>query len=157
MPEVKEPAKPAMPDKAMMKQMVSGSIQKFEIADDVSVEDAIDSMMLRANNMNFKLVADLPLSEQVKSMGEDARYMRILAFCDALIAKKMVEFDPIFAGFLPCRIAVIKDKTGKGWIITMNMDMMMHAVDLPADLQPLAQQVRDTIYSIVDAGTSGDL
>ena len=114
-------------------------------------------MQLRANMLNFKMVADLPLSEQVQAMGQDANYMRILAFCDALIAKKMVEYNIIFAGFLPCRIAVLEDSNGKGWIVTMNMDMMLHAVDLPENLQPLAQQVRDTIYAIVDAGVNGDL
>lgn len=149
-------AKPAM-DKAMMQQMVQNSIQKFKIEEDISVDDAIDSMMLRANNLNFKMVADLPLSEQVKSMGEKSNYMRILAFCDALIAKKMVEHDIIFAGFLPCRIAVVEDSKGQAWIITMNMDMMLHATELPPELQVLAKKVRDTIYSIVDAGVSGDL
>ena len=144
-------------DKALARQMIDASIQRFELAEDVGVEDAVASMELRANMLNFKLVADLPLSEQVKSMGEDANYMRILAFCDALIAKKMVEHNIIFAGFLPCRIAVLEDANGKGWIVTMNMDMMLHAVDLPPDLQPLAKQVRDTIYSIVDAGVNGDL
>jgi uncharacterized protein (DUF302 family) len=151
-----EIATPAF-DKAIAQQMINSSIQRFEIAEGVTVDDAIDSMKLRANGLNFKLVADLPLSEQVKAMGEDANYMRILAFCDALIAKKMVEYDIIFAGFLPCRIAVLEDSNGKGWIVTMNMDMMLHAVDLPENLQPLAKQVRDTIYSIVDAGVNGDL
>jgi uncharacterized protein (DUF302 family) len=144
-------------DKALAQQMIGNSIQRFELAEDIGVEDAIESMMLRANMLNFKLVADLPLSEQVQSMGQDANYMRILAFCDALIAKKMVEYNIIFAGFLPCRIAVLEDSDGKGWIVTMNMDMMLHAVDLPEDLQPLAMKVRDTIYSIVDAGVNGDL
>ena len=152
----KKTAMPAM-DKAAMEQMVRSSIQKFKINDDVSIEDAIDSMMLRANNLNFKLVADLPLSEQVKAMGEKANYMRILAFCDALIAKRMVEHDIIFAGFLPCRIAVLQDAKGQGWIVTMNMDMMVKGVSLPKDLQLLAEKVRDTIYSIVDAGVNGDL
>lgn len=145
------------PDKAMMQQMVQQSIQKFKIADGVSIDDAVESMKLRANTLNFKLVADLPLSEQVKAMGEESKYMRILAFCDALIAKKMVMQDIIFAGFLPCRISVIEDANGQGWIVTTNMDMMLHAVELPADLQPLAVKVRDTIYSIVDAGVNGDL
>lgn len=144
-------------DKALAQQMIGNSIQRFEIVEGVSVDDAVASMELRANMLNFKLVADLPLSEQVKSMGQDANYMRILAFCDALIAKKMVEYDIIFAGFLPCRIAVLEDSKGKGWIVTMNMDMMLHAVDLPEDLQPLAARVRDSIYSIVDAGVNGDL
>lgn len=141
----------------MAQQMVENSIQRFKLAEDVSVEDAVDSMMLRANVLNFKMVADLPLSEQVKSMGEEANYMRILAFCDALIAKKMVEYNIIFAGFLPCRIAVLEDSEGQGWLVTMNMDMMLHAVDLPDELKPLAQQVRDTIYEIVEAGQNGEL
>ena len=144
-------------DEAVARQMVANSIQRFPLAEDVTIEDAIDSMKLRANQLNFKLVADLPLSEQVKAMGEESRYMRILAFCDALIAKRMVEHDLIFAGFLPCRIAVVEDENRKGWLVTMNMDMMLHAVDLPDDLKPLAQQVRDTIYSIIDAGVNGDL
>lgn len=144
-------------DKMVAQQMIDNSIQRFKLADDVTVDDAIDSMMLRANVLNFKMVADLPLSEQVKSMGTEARYMRILAFCDALIAKEMVEYNIIFAGFLPCRIAVIEDENGDGWLVTMNMDMMLHAVELPEKLKPLAQTVRDNIYSIVDAGVNGDL
>ena len=152
----KEIEKPPF-DKAIARQMIDNSIQRFELAEDVSVDDAIESMQLRANMLNFKMVADLPLSEQVQAMGQDANYMRILAFCDALIAKKMVEYNIIFAGFLPCRVAVLEDGNGKGWIVTMNMDMMLHAVDLPENLQPLAQQVRDTIYEIVDAGVNGDL
>ena len=125
--------------------------------DGIDMDDAIDSMKLRANMHNFKLVADLPLSEQIEAMGEEANFMQILAFCDALIAKRMVDFNIIFAGFLPCRIAVLEDGDGQGWIVTMNMDMMLNAVDLPDDLEPLATRVRDTIYDIVDAGVNGDL
>lgn len=144
-------------DKATAQQMVRMSIQTFPIADDVSMDDAIASMKLRANMLNFKMVADLPLSEQIKALGETSRRMQILAFCDALIAKEMVEYDIIFAGFLPCRIAVVEDRNGKGWIVTSNMDMMLHAVDLPENLQPMAKKVRDSIYSIIDAGVNGDL
>ncbi len=144
-------------DKEIAAQMINASIQRFPIEEDVSIEDAIDSMKLRANMLNFKMVADLPLSEQIKSMGKDANHMQILAFCDALIAKEMVEFNIIFAGFLPCRIAAVEDADGKGWLVTTNMDMMLHAVDLPEKLQPMAKRVRDTIYSIIEAGQTGDL
>ncbi|MCP4995572.1 MAG: DUF302 domain-containing protein [Gammaproteobacteria bacterium] len=144
-------------NQAMAKQFIGMSIQKFKIDEDVSIDEAIESMMLRANMLNFKMVADLPLSEQVKAMGKEARRMQILAFCDAVIAQQMVEFDIIFAGFLPCRIAAVEDAEGNGWLISTNMDMMLHAVDLPDHIRPLAQTVRDNIYSIIDAGVSGDL
>jgi len=144
-------------NKDLARAMVAQSMQSWQLADDVSMDDAVDSMKLRANKLNFKLVAELPLSKQVEAMGEKSRRMDIYAFCDALIAKRMVEFNRIFAGYLPCRIALVEDAEGRGWLVTMNMDMMMHAVDLPPDLQKLAQTVRDNIYSIVDAGVNGDL
>lgn len=144
-------------DREIAQKMIDSSIQRFKIAEDVSIDDAIESMKLRANMLNFKMVADLPLSEQIEAMGKKSRRMQILAFCDALIAKEMVEYNIIFAGFLPCRIAAVEDENGQGWLVTMNMDMMLHAVDLPDHLMPMAKQVRDTIYSIVDAGVNGDL
>ncbi len=133
------------------------AVQRFKLADDVSLEEAVESMKLRANQHNFKLVAELPLSEQVKAMGQPSRYMHILAFCDALIASKMVDHNPLFAAFLPCRIAVIQDAAGQGWIVTMNIDQVLGGVNLPPSLQPLAKQVRDTMYSIIEAGIQGDL
>jgi uncharacterized protein (DUF302 family) len=99
----------------------------------------------------------MPLSEQVKAMGEESRRMEIFQFCDALIAKRMVDYNIVFAGYLPCRIAVIEGDKGVLHIVTMNMDLMMAAADLPADLAEVAKQVRDTIYSIVDAGVHGDI
>ncbi len=151
-----EPAPEMEMDRAMMQQMVQQSIQKWKIEDGVSVQDAVDSMQLRANLLNFMMVSDLPLSEQVKAMGEEANYMRILAFCDALIANEMVKYDIIFSGFLPCRVAVVEDEDGQGWITTMNMDMMLYAVDLTPELEVLAKRVRDIIYEIVEAGVTGD-
>jgi uncharacterized protein (DUF302 family) len=133
------------------------TIQVFRVNDDVSFDDAIDSMKLRANTLNFKLVAHMPLSEQIEAMGETSRRMEIFQFCDALIAKRMVEFNLVFAGYLPCRIAVIEGEDGSTNLVTMNMDLMLKAADLPPALAEDAQQVRDTIYSIVDAGVNGDL
>ena len=49
-----------------------------------------------------------------------------------------------------------EDSNGKGWIVTMNMDMMLHAVDLPENLQPLAKQVRDTIWQHRRGSTATD-
>lgn len=127
------------------------------IDEGVSMDDAVASMKLRANGLNFKLVAHMPLSEQVKAMGEDSKRMEIFQFCDALIAKKMVEHNVIFAGFLPCRIAMVEVKEGKGSLITLNMDAMLKGTNLPDNLKPLGVTVRNSIYSIVQAGVEGDL
>ncbi len=133
------------------------AIQRFKLADGVSVEDAVDSMKLRANQRNFKLVAELPLSEQVRAMGHSGQYIHILAFCDALTASRMVQYNLLFAAFLPCRISVVTDAEGQGWLVTMNIDQILSSISLPPELQTAAQQVRDTIHSIIDAGVNGDL
>lgn len=141
----------------MMQAMVAESMRIERASPDVSFEEIIDSMKLRANSLNFKMVADLPLSKQIEAMGKSSNKMQILAFCDALVAKEMVEYNLLFAGYLPCRVAVVQDKHGDNWVVTMNMDMMLHAVDMPPEIKKLATQVRDSVYSIVDAGLNGDL
>jgi uncharacterized protein (DUF302 family) len=130
---------------------------KCPLAEDVGMDDAIDSMKLRANMLNFKLVAHMPLSEQVEAMGGESPRMEIYQFCDASIAAKMVSANLAFAGYLPCRIALVEDSEGKPWLITLNMDNTMGKADLPEELKPLAMKVRNNIYSIMTAGALGEL
>jgi uncharacterized protein (DUF302 family) len=130
---------------------------KCPLAEDVGMDDAIDSMKLRANMLNFKLVAHMPLSEQVKAMGGESARMDIYQFCDASIAAKMVSANLAFAGYLPCRIALVEDNDGKAWLITLNMDNTMGKAKLPDALKPLAMKVRNNIYSIMGAGALGEL
>lgn len=130
---------------------------KCKVAEDVSADDAIESMKLRANMLNFKLVGHLPLSEQVKANGGESNRMEIFQFCDANIAAKMVKHSMAFAGYLPCRISLVLDDAGQPWLITLNMDSTMGDAALPKALQGLGMTVRNNIYSIMSAGAEGDL
>ncbi len=130
---------------------------KCKVAEDVSADDAIESMKLRANFLNFKLVGHLPLSEQVKANGGESNRMEIFQFCDANIAAKMVKHSMAFAGYLPCRISLVLDDAGQAWLITLNMDSTMGDASLPKALQGLGMTVRNNIYSIMSAGAEGDL
>jgi len=130
---------------------------RCKVADGVSADDAIASMKLRANMLNFKRVSHLPLSEQVEAMGGKSNRMEIFQFCDALIAAKMVKHSLAFAGYLPCRISLVVDDAGQAWLVTLNMDKTMSDATLPAKLKELGMQVRNNIYSIITAGTEGEL
>ncbi len=130
---------------------------KCKVIEDVSADDAIDSMKLRANMLNFKLVGHMPLSEQVAAMGGKSNRMEIFQFCDAMIAAQMVKYSIAFAGYLPCRISVIEGNEGETWLVTLNMDKTMSDAALPKELQGLGMQVRNNIYSIITAGAEGDL
>lgn len=130
---------------------------KCKVGDDVAADDAIDSMKLRANMLNFKLVGHMPLSEQVKANGGESNRMEIFQFCDANIAAKMVKHSMAFAGYLPCRISLVLDDTEQAWLITLNMDKTMGDASLPKELTGLGMTVRNNIYSIISAGAEGDL
>ena len=130
---------------------------KCKVIEDVSFDEAVDSMKLRANMLNFKLVGHMPLSEQVAAMGGKSNRMEIFQFCDAMIAAQMVKYSLAFAGYLPCRISAIEGNEGETWLITLNMDKTMSDAALPKELQGLGMQVRNNIYSIMSAGAVGDL
>jgi uncharacterized protein (DUF302 family) len=130
---------------------------KCKVDEGVSADDAISSMKLRANLLNFKLVGEMPLSKQVAAMGGKSNRMEIFQFCDAMIAAKMVKHSMAFAGYLPCRISLVVDDNGQAWLITLNMDKTMNDASLPKGLKSLGMKVRNNIYSIITAGAEGDL
>ncbi len=134
------------------------TIWKVPVADGLSVEDVEQTMRFVANEHNIKNVGELPLSEQVAAMtGEPQRYLKIYMFCNPLTAAKMVDYSDAFSAYLPCRISVVEDKTGKLWIYTLNMDMMIHGgTRLPDELFEEANTVKDVILDIMNRGAAGD-
>lgn len=139
-------------------QLIGQSILEMPLADGVSLDDAVESMKLRANQINFKLVAELPLSKQVEVMtGKPQRRMTIYQFCDAMTAKDMVEYDLAFVAFLPCRIAIAEDENGKGRILMLNLDPMIKAAKMPPELHGKAEEIQQALVNIMVAGANGDL
>ena len=136
---------------------IEKTVVKMPLEDGVSMDEAVESMKLRANILNIKLVAELPLSKQIKAMGEDSRRIAIYQFCEPLTAKKMVEYDIHFAAYLPCRISLVEDKNGKAWLLMMDMNMLINNPKLNRSLYKEAVRVRDNLLAIMEAGAAGDL
>lgn len=136
---------------------IDQTVVKVPLVKGVSAEDAIESMKLRANILNIKLVAELPLSKQIKAMGESSRRIEIYQFCDALTAKRMVEYNMSFAAYLPCRITLVEDEKGQVWLMTMNLDMFINHPKFNVKFKQEATRVRDTLLEIMSAGAKGDL
>ena len=139
--------------------MATASVYKIPLSEEVSIEDAIDSMKLRANLRNIKLVGEKPLHLQIEATtGQPYRYAGIFEFCDAATAKKMLEYNEDYIAFMPCRIALYEDAEGKKWLSTMNMDLLIHGGrELRGDLKEAAVAVREGLYDIMDAGANGEL
>ena len=142
---------------AAQEMNIADTVLKMPLAEDVSMDDAVDSMKLRANGLNFKLVAHLPLYQELQAMGVDSKRVEIFQFCDARIAHEMISHNIDFSAYLPCRITLIEDQEGKAWLVTLDLDKVMHTAKLPPDLLEKAILVRDNIQSIMEAGANGEL
>jgi uncharacterized protein (DUF302 family) len=136
---------------------IADTVVKMPLAEGVSMDDAVDSMKLRANGLNFKLVAHLPLYKELESLGVDTKRVEIFQFCDARIAAEMIAHDIDFSAYLPCRITLIEDQAGQAWLVTLDLDRVMHTAKLPPELTEKAILVRDNIRSIMEAGANGEL
>ena len=134
------------------------TVWKVPVEEGLSAEDVEDAMRSVANERNFKNVGELPLSEQVAAMtGKDQRFWKIYMFCDPLTAAKMIDYSDAFSAYLPCRIALVEDKTGQLWLYTLNMDMMIHGgTELPDELYEEAIRVKETILEIMNRGAAGE-
>lgn len=137
---------------------LDSTVIKMPITKNVSMDESIDSMKLRANALNMKLVAHQPLSEELKARGEkNIRRLEIFQFCEPKIAQEMVKFNINFAAYLPCRITLVEDEQGQGWLVMMDLNVLLKSITLPSPLQELAMKVRDNLKQIMDAGIHGEL
>lgn len=157
---VEKPAKPAPAGKQAVKPSpaLGDTVVKMALAPGVSLDDAAESMKLRANGLNMQLVAELPLSKQVAAItGKNERRATIYQFCDALTARKMLDYNLDFAAYLPCRIALVEDEKGQGFLVMMDLNLLINAANLDANLKAKAIEVRDKLLNIMQAGANGEL
>ncbi len=154
------PASWAAAPKAKQSEKAAVDVYKVAIDRGVSLADAAESMRLRANALNLKLVAELPLSKQVEAItGKPQRTVTIYQFCDAVLAKDLIDMNLDFAVYMPCRIALIEDAQGQGWLVMMdvNVDAVAKEKRLPQALKDRVNAVRKSLIDIMQAGSKGEL
>jgi len=138
----------------------AADVYKVAIDRGVSLADAAESMRLRANVLNLKLVAELPLSKQVEAItNQPQRTVTIFQFCDAVLAKDLIDMNLDFAVYMPCRVALIEDAKGQGWLVMMdvNVDAVAQEKRLPQALKDRINAVRKSLIEIMQAGAKGEL
>jgi len=136
----------------------AATVWKVKVAEGLTVEDVDQSIRNIADERNIKSVGFLPLGDQVAAMtGEPWRVLNIYLYCNPLTAAKMVEFDPAFAAYLPCRVSLVEDENGDLWIYTLNMDLMIYGgKTLPEELLQEALNVKETMLQILNRAAEGD-
>lgn len=132
-------------------------IARIQVQDSVSFDDAVESLKLRANQHNLKFVGVNQLYKEIEALtGQPSKRIEIFNFCDGITAGKMLAADPMMIAFMPCRIALIEDKDGKRWVISMMMDLKMIKT-MPADTRKSAERVMTAMKDMMVAASKGDL
>ena len=134
------------------------TIWKMPVNDGLSPGDVEQTMKFVANEHNIKNVGELPLYKEVEAIsGEPYRFIKIYMFCNAMTAARMLDYSDAFSAYLPCRITLLEDTSGKLWLYTLNMDLMIHGgQELPPALKEEALQVKKIILDIMERGATGE-
>lgn len=124
----------------------------------VSAKDVEEIFKLVAVERNMRDVGTLPLSKELEARsGKKEKLLTVYSFCSPGTARKMVDFSPHMAAYLPCRISMVEKDDGSVWLYTLNMDMMVKmGRKLPSPLKEEAQAVRDTIWEMMQRGSKGE-
>ena len=123
----------------------------------VTAKDIEEILKMVAVERNMRDVGVLPLSKELEARsGKKEKLLTVYSYCSPGTARRMVDFSPHMAAYLPCRISVVEQDDGL-WLYTLNMDMMVKmGRKLPSPLKEEAMAVRDTIFEMMERASKGE-
>lgn len=146
-----------------VRDLVNLMAYKVEAQPGLAYDDVVASMKQRANKINFKFVGVNALYKDVEAItGKPSPRVEIFSFCDAIVARELLDYSLEFAIFLPCRIAVVEDANKKIWLIMLDWDVSWidaapNPNKLPDSLYQAAGKLRKGLEDIIQAGANGSL
>jgi len=145
-----------------MQEMIAMMAVKYQAKEGLSFDDVVEAMKLKGNEINFKYVGVNPLWKDIVAITgkTDTPRVEFFSFCDALVARDLLDLSLEFAVFLPCRIAVVEDAYKKIWVLTLDwdvrwLDSSKNPNQISAGLREKAIMVREAIDKIMRAGAEG--
>ncbi len=146
-----------------MRELFNFMTAKMKADSELSFDDIVEAMELKANEVNFKKIGHNEFWKDVSAIsGLPTLRIEILQFCDATVGRRMLDFSPEFSIFIPCRITVMEDAIGDIWLMTLDWNVSWLArawqsgSQLDPDLVQDAVRIRDAMTQIMQAGASGD-
>lgn len=160
LPEVKAVAKEEVAKKDEVPGLqitdISQTVAQIPLKEGVSIEDAIDAMTSKAIELNLKLVGRQDVSKELQARGVETPYLSILQFCDPMDARTMIMSNPIYASYMPCRIALVEDKEKKPVLMMLNLDMLINSELVDQKVVETAIKVNQSMLEIMMAGALGE-
>lgn len=159
----------AMPLMASMMQMdareaINHFAVKYQAKPGLSFDEVVQSMMLRANQVNLKFVGSNLMWKDFEAVLGDtgAPRVEVFSFCDIAVGRELLKVIPEMVVFLPCRIAVMEDADGNVWVLMMDwdvtwLDLAGKQAGITPELRRGAMEIRDKMEDVMRAGASGAL
>jgi len=159
----------AMPVMANLVQMDAREVMnhfavKYQAKPGLSFDEVVQSMMLRANKLNLKLVGSNLMWKDFQAVLGDtgAPRIEVFSFCDIAIGRELLKIIPEMVVFLPCRIAVMEDADKNIWVLMMDWDVTWldqagKLVGMTPELRLGVLGIREKMDDVMRAGASGEL
>lgn len=146
-----------------LRELINLMTYKVEAQPGISWDEVITSMKLRANKINLKFIGAHLVHKEIEAItGKPTPRVEIYHFCDALLARELLDYSLEFAILLPCRIAVVEDAQRKIWLTMLDWDVSWTDAaptrnKLPDSLYQAASRLRKGLEEIIQAGANGAL
>jgi len=132
------------------------TVAKLQLQQGLTPKDAEMAMLSKAADLNLKIVSEQHVSRELELRGKEVLYLKIYQFCDPEDAMKMIRHNPLYASYMPCRIAVVEDQQGTYWIMMLNLDMLIESKLIPPEVSEIAMRINHALLKIMVAGASGN-
>lgn len=147
-----------------VKDVMNMMSTKYKAKAGLSFDDVVESMKLRANQLNFKLVGHSPMWKDIQAVLGDttAPRMEVFHYCDIAAGREVLKYAPESLIFLPCRIGIMEDADKNIWVMTLDwdtawIDSISGKMGTPDALMKAAADIRDKMDNIMKAAAAGDL
>ena len=146
-----------------LRQVFNFMSLKMKAEEGLTFEEVVEAMDSRAIEENLKRLGPDQIWKEIaaKTGDENTPKLEIHHYCDAMVARAILDYSPEFAIFLPCRIAVLEDANRDVWLMTLDWDVswlnfVWHPdSQIDAELKKEGQRIRDAMVSIMEAGATG--
>jgi len=148
-----------------MRDIMNFMTTKYKVKEGLSFEEVVQSMNLRANQLNLKLVGHSPMIKDIQAvLGDmDTPRMEVFHYCDIEAGRETMKLVPESIVYLPCRIAVMEDAQKNIWVLTLDWDTAWldgansEGMGLSPEMKALADKIRNNMDNVMRAAAAGDL
>jgi hypothetical protein len=132
-------------------------VYRRRVADGRSVADVENSLTRAAGSLDLFPLGSLQVDRQVQERtGRPFPFQKIYLFCDPELAVDLIRLNSAMAAFLPCRVILHEDDRGALWLMTPNLEPVIHGGrPLPIALQERALGLQALLRRIVDEAATG--